>query len=96
MSIPLLASGPCAIEARYNVRLRRHGDTLEAICPLHEPSLHVLVFPLVKVCRAQVLVWLLPYHQVYTIVTLGLHTAVLRTTIASLARGKSLFCVARI
>ena len=96
MSIPLLASGPCAIEARYNVRLREHGDTLEAICPLHEPSLHMLLFPSVKVRHAQVLAWLVPYQQVYTIVTPGLHTAVLRTAIASLARGKSLFCVARI
>ena len=40
------------------------------ICPLHEPSLHALLFPLVKVRRAQVLVWLLPYQQVYTIVTI--------------------------
>jgi hypothetical protein len=37
---------------------------------LHEPSLHALLFPLVKVRRAQVLVWLLPYQQVYTIVTI--------------------------
>ena len=56
----------------------------------------MLLFPLVKVRHAQILAWLVPYQQVYTIVTLGLHTAVLRTAIASLARGKSLFCVARI
>ena len=40
------------------------------ICPLHEPSLHALLFPWVKVRRAQVLVWLLPSQQVYTIVTI--------------------------
>jgi hypothetical protein len=61
MSIPLLARKPSAIEARYNVRRRGHGGTPEVICPLHEPSLHALLFPLVKVRRAQVLVWLLLY-----------------------------------